>query len=323
MLLSEFLNYFDFDYEVINGQIRLIDLQGAYLGDIGECSFDISDLGKSCLVDRLDIYIKDYITEDLAERLVEAGVGDVDEMTLADMAKAARKKDVSCDLEVIDAVVNPSSLDFEKEKIAKSFSVGQIFYDKGPDKYIVLDNLCKDSDDIWNFRVYDKDMNYLYDTTVFDLRLAKDIINGDVVSVTHEKVLRVEPNCLLVYNGEVSASLEDNIKLWNRFNDYVDVGHGDLKYVTVRYDKDKDDMFFKLHFDKFDDATLGVIRETLDVPAEKEEKEALLKEMRFLKPEFFKNTKKPELNAVIEQVERESSDCGSRGINRVKEDMVL
>ena len=63
MTVTEFLNEFDFDYEVEQSKefdgscYKLVDLQGAYLGDIGDDEFfDIETM-----VDRLDIYYDDYL----------------------------------------------------------------------------------------------------------------------------------------------------------------------------------------------------------------------------------------------------------------------
>lgn len=65
MTVSEFLNEFDFDYEVGYSDEfekpcwKLIDLQDAYLGNIGDDEFfDIETI-----VDRLDIYYDDYLMD--------------------------------------------------------------------------------------------------------------------------------------------------------------------------------------------------------------------------------------------------------------------
>lgn len=65
MTVTEFLNEFDFDYEVKHSDEFdkpcwvLIDLQGAYLGNIGDDEFfDIETI-----VDRLDIYYDDYLMD--------------------------------------------------------------------------------------------------------------------------------------------------------------------------------------------------------------------------------------------------------------------
>lgn len=64
MSLSEFLNYFDFDYEKDEtGNYWLIDLQGAYLGNIGDESF--SSIPE--IVNRLETYYTDYIYRGISE----------------------------------------------------------------------------------------------------------------------------------------------------------------------------------------------------------------------------------------------------------------
>jgi hypothetical protein len=62
MTVTDFLNNFDFDYEVDLDESgypcwKLIDLQDAYLGSIGEDEFN--SIGS--IVDRLDIYYDDYL----------------------------------------------------------------------------------------------------------------------------------------------------------------------------------------------------------------------------------------------------------------------
>ena len=66
MTVTEFLNNFDFDYEVVQSEEelgepcwKLIDLQDAYLGSIGTDEFfDIEGI-----IDRLDIYYDDYLMD--------------------------------------------------------------------------------------------------------------------------------------------------------------------------------------------------------------------------------------------------------------------
>ena len=84
MSLRELLNYVDFDYEIIknNGEdytdeyergvklIKLIDLQGAYLGDISDFSVELnSESAIQDIVDRLEIYWNDYVIESLERDL--------------------------------------------------------------------------------------------------------------------------------------------------------------------------------------------------------------------------------------------------------------
>lgn len=66
MTVSEFLNGFDFDYEVGYSDefekpcYKLIDLQGANLGDIEDDEF----FGIDGIVDRLEIYYDDYLLDE-------------------------------------------------------------------------------------------------------------------------------------------------------------------------------------------------------------------------------------------------------------------
>lgn len=66
MKLGKFLEYFEFDYKIIDNEIKLIDNLNANLGDIESERFPKDNL--SSIVDRLDIYYKDYIFDDLAEK---------------------------------------------------------------------------------------------------------------------------------------------------------------------------------------------------------------------------------------------------------------
>lgn len=66
MRLKKFLEYFEFDYRYDGEDIALIDVTGANLGDIESERFPKHNL--SSIVDRLDIYYKDYIFDDLADK---------------------------------------------------------------------------------------------------------------------------------------------------------------------------------------------------------------------------------------------------------------
>lgn len=322
MRLSEFLNYFDFDYKIVDGQMRFVDLQGANLGGIEEERWCLEKGLFAGVVDRMDIYINDYVLHDLEEQLSTAGVKDVWKLNLADMVKEADKLDFWYDEKIIGAILNPSVLELDKEKLIESFSVGQVFFEKDTEKYIVLDKLVDDTvnKDIWSFKVYDKNMQYLYDTTALDVRLAQDIIGGYIQSVTHEKVLRIEPDCLLEWKGELSATLEDNDKLWNRFGDCCKTEDGELKYVTVDYNPVVSSMVFKLHCEKVDKNNLDVFRNVIDVVAEPEEKEMLLKEMKAFIPEFFERFEKPSLDTVINNCEKVNKKADVVDINNYMEE---
>lgn len=306
MKLSEFLNYFDFDYEVANGQIRLIDLQGAYLGGIDQDRFSLTEDGKLALVDRLDVYINDYIRENLEERLIAAGVEDAQDMWLSTLAEVAREKDVVCDFDVIKCITNTETLEFEKEKIIESFSAGQMFYEQDTTKYIVLKNTCNEAKDIWQFGVYDKDMQYLYDTTIMDARLANDIIVGDVVSVTDWKLLRLEPHGYKAVNentGTITASLEFNDFLQERFDDIFSVPRRVVDSAFVKLDFKNDTISFSLNGHD-PDPKEGVYRHIeFVVEGTEEDKAMLLSELEYVESDFFKKWGKSKLDRNIASAE--------------------
>lgn len=84
MSLRELLNYVDFDYEIIKNDnedytdeyergvelIKLIDSQGAYLGNIADFRVELnSETAIDNIVDRLEIYWTDYVITILEEDL--------------------------------------------------------------------------------------------------------------------------------------------------------------------------------------------------------------------------------------------------------------
>lgn len=73
--LCEFLNHFDFDYEIQSDEngayFHLVDCQGANFGDIESDQFELSSDGLDAVIDRLDSYYKDYVFDGLAESLEE------------------------------------------------------------------------------------------------------------------------------------------------------------------------------------------------------------------------------------------------------------
>lgn len=61
MTLRELLKEIDFNYEVENGEIRLIDEQGAYLGSIAEDRWLAEQTSVPAIIDRMEIYWNDYV----------------------------------------------------------------------------------------------------------------------------------------------------------------------------------------------------------------------------------------------------------------------
>lgn len=70
--ILEILDTVEFTYKINeNGTISLVDQLGANLGNIEDEEFTIDDNLAMALVDRLSIYIEDYITEGYANTLIE------------------------------------------------------------------------------------------------------------------------------------------------------------------------------------------------------------------------------------------------------------
>lgn len=68
MTLRELLSYIEFDYEVENGEIKLVDLQQVYLGDIADFRVDVnSNKAAEMIVDRCSVYWEDYVIRPLED----------------------------------------------------------------------------------------------------------------------------------------------------------------------------------------------------------------------------------------------------------------
>lgn len=138
MDLNEFLGYFDFSYDIVSpggkyetrirqerideGDIRpedadkdlicLVDLQGAYLGDIGSERYPIEQASIARIMDRMDVYIHDMLIVDFEEVLIEYGVDPAD-MDLEQMVQKCKELGIEqgqVSYILADAVLNPDSV---------------------------------------------------------------------------------------------------------------------------------------------------------------------------------------------------------------------
>lgn len=70
--IIEILNTVEFTYKINkNGTVSLVDELGVNLGDIESDEFTINNNLAMALIDRLSIYIEDYITAGYADTLIE------------------------------------------------------------------------------------------------------------------------------------------------------------------------------------------------------------------------------------------------------------
>lgn len=120
--LKDFLGYFEFTYRHYSDEtIGLVDLTGANLGNIEQERYDLNEEGITGLWDRLDNYYKDYIFDELEEKLQNQHHIDTTDMTWEDMYK----KDVELSGgtsrdPIIEAIFDPRQIDIEeivKEKL--------------------------------------------------------------------------------------------------------------------------------------------------------------------------------------------------------------
>ena len=93
MKLREFINFFEFDYELVKEadryNIRLVDLQGVNLGDIESDRFTLNTYGIMRIVDRLDTYYDDYIVDYLIDKFEKMNIIKEDEdYTYEELLKA-------------------------------------------------------------------------------------------------------------------------------------------------------------------------------------------------------------------------------------------
>ncbi len=124
MTLTEFVDYFDFDYCLYDSGkellIGLIDNQGANLGDIEQDRFLNNKEGVLDIIDRLETYYEDYIFNDLEIELEENGI-DTSNMSWKDMYNATKKLD--CGSEIMDYIFGNKEviLDSQDKEIVKEY----------------------------------------------------------------------------------------------------------------------------------------------------------------------------------------------------------
>ena len=111
--IIEILNTVEFTYKINkNGTLSLVDQLGANLGNIEGDEFVINNNLAMVIIDRLSIYIEDYITEGYANTLTEECKEHADKSDsyldlLNKMKKYPKVFDEDC-LNLINALDNPN-----------------------------------------------------------------------------------------------------------------------------------------------------------------------------------------------------------------------
>lgn len=110
MDLHELLNYIEFDYEIENDHIKLIDNLGVYLGDIADFRVKLNDEGVVAeIVDRCSIYWEDYCITPLIDDM-EISYNDFNDWKeLYELAKEHYKEDVNKNT-ILYWLVNPNEV---------------------------------------------------------------------------------------------------------------------------------------------------------------------------------------------------------------------
>lgn len=142
MKLTEFLSIFEFSYEITeDNKIRLIDWQGANLGEIEEERFEINDDTVTNIIERMGIYIDDYIIIEFEDALYDLGI-DYCDMTLEEMIQKCKENNVEdVSYYAAEILLEPSKIVIDKLEKTKDFSN---IIDENPKTYDYkwIDFLC-------------------------------------------------------------------------------------------------------------------------------------------------------------------------------------
>lgn len=111
-MMNDIIGQMDFKICIENGEFSLIDLQGAYLGDIDQDRF--SDLDS--LLGRMDVYINDYFIEDLYELIENKPVWELDKWDYTKTGLAFICSDKCSDLR---ATIDPEVYGNIQEKFSR------------------------------------------------------------------------------------------------------------------------------------------------------------------------------------------------------------
>lgn len=115
MTLRELLNYIEFDAELDeNKEIKLVDLQGVYLGDIGECRYEPTKDSVRVIIERCEIYWNDYVIEPLEEDIdCESNLTWNELYTEAVKYYGSEEETDKCT--ILKYLVNPELVELDKE----------------------------------------------------------------------------------------------------------------------------------------------------------------------------------------------------------------
>lgn len=115
---SELLSLVEFNYCINNdGTLSLVDDLGANLNHIEDDKYEITPNIAGIIVDRLGIYIEDYILADIREQYSTYGYGEIDrDSNLEEYLNAIKQypNDFEYDIKILEHLDNPSLIDIEE-----------------------------------------------------------------------------------------------------------------------------------------------------------------------------------------------------------------
>lgn len=115
---SELLSLVEFNYSINNdGTLSLIDDLGANLNHIEDDKYDITPNIATTIVDRLGMYIGDYILADIREQYSTLGYGEIEyDSNLEEYLNAIKQypNDFAYSIKVLEHLNNPNLIDIEE-----------------------------------------------------------------------------------------------------------------------------------------------------------------------------------------------------------------
>ena len=118
--LSELLSLVEFTYGINNdGTLSLIDDLGANLNHIEDEKYDITSNIATIIVDRLSVYMDDYILTDIREEYSRLGYGEIDsDANIEEYLNAIKQysNDFDYEIKILEHLNDPSLIDIEELK---------------------------------------------------------------------------------------------------------------------------------------------------------------------------------------------------------------
>ena len=124
--LCEFLNHFDFDYEIQSDEngayFHLVDCQGANFGDIESDQFELSSDGLDAVIDRLDSFYNDYIFTGLSKSLYKDYQIQIDKDDWHKIYSKLKELNLDLEMDILPYIFGDKHLIFDNLEMLKDRS---------------------------------------------------------------------------------------------------------------------------------------------------------------------------------------------------------